>query len=184
MPESPVSPSLKRFFDRLVRRSLSDLRLASEPVADYLGSLLARFARTEQLYAVRGAAGQRLETVVDLLLEARRAWAFDAPDFDPFRERDIRRHLGDYTLFMLGIFREYVERRASTDLYVREGKRAYQVVADFQRSALKPDARLFSELALEFEGYVGALRYMKRAYLRASEPPVSFGPVLRLLTEW
>lgn len=184
MAESPVSPSLKRFFDRLVRRSLSDLRLASEPVADYLSSLLARFARTDQLYAIRGAGGQRLETVVDLRHEAERAWAFDAPDFDPFRERDIRRHVGDYTLFMLGIFRERVEGRAGIGLYVREGKRAYQVVADFQRSALKPDGRLYAELSHEFERYAFALRYMKGVYLRASEPPAPFGPVLRLLTEW
>ena len=34
MPESPVAPSLKRFFDRLVRRSLEDLRLGGDPVAD------------------------------------------------------------------------------------------------------------------------------------------------------
>jgi hypothetical protein len=184
MPDAPVSPSLKRFFDRLVRRSLSDLRLASEPAADYLASLLARFARTDELYAMRGAAGQRLSGVVELLVETQRAWAFDAPDFNPFRERELRQHIGDYTLFMLGVFREHVERCASTGLYVREGKHAYRVVADFQRSALKPDARLFAELSQEFEGYAGALRYMKRVYLRTSPPPPTLGPVLRLLTEW
>jgi hypothetical protein len=48
--ESPVAPSLTRFFDRLVRRSLEDLRMgAGEPVTGYLAALLARFARTNQL---------------------------------------------------------------------------------------------------------------------------------------
>jgi hypothetical protein len=184
MPESPVAPSLKRFFDRLVRRSLEDLRMGGDPVADYLAALLARFACTDQLYALRGVAGERLETVVEMLLEVQRAWEFDQPHFDPFRERDVRQHIGDYALFMTGIFREHVERRASTGFYVREGKRAYRVVADFERSALKPDARLFAVLADRFEGYATALQYMKRVYLRPSDSPPGLQPVLRLIQEW
>lgn len=177
-------PSLKRFFDRLVRRSLGDLWLSGEPVADYLAGLLARFARTDQLYALRDATGQPLKTVADMLLDIQHAWAFDDPRFDPFREREVRQHIGDYALFMTGIFREHVERRASTGLYVREGKRAYRVVADFERSALRPQARLFAALAAEFEGYAGALTYMKRVYLRPADSPPAFQPALRLLTEW
>ena len=184
MPESPVAPSLKRFFDRLVRRSLEDLRMGSDPAADYLAGLLARFARTDQLYALRGAAGERVETVVEMLLEVQRSWEFDQPHFDPFRERDVRQHIGDYTLFMTGLFREHVERRASTGFYVREGKRAYQVVAAFERSALKPDARLFAALADRFEGYAKALSYMKRVYLWPPGSPPELQPVLRLIREW
>jgi hypothetical protein len=184
MLESPVAPSLKRFFDRLVRRSLEDLRLGGDPVADYLAGLLARFARTDQLYALRGAAGERVETVVEMLLEVQRSWEFDQPHFNPFRERDVRQHIGDYTLFMTGIFREHVERRSSTGFYVREGKRAYQVVADLERSALKPDARLFAALADRFERYATALQYMKRVYLRPPDSPRELQPVLRLIKEW
>jgi hypothetical protein len=187
MPDGPVAPSLKRFFDRLVRRSLDDLRMGGiggDPVADYLSGVLTRFARTDQLYALRGAAGQPLESVVEMLLEVQRSWEFDRPHFDPFRERDVRQHIGDYTLFMTGIFREHVERRASTGFYVREGKRAYQVVADFERSALKPDARLFAALADRFEGYVSAFQYLKRVYLRPLEGPAALHPALRLLAEW
>ena len=184
MPESPVAPSLKRFFDRLVRRSLDDLWLGGEPVADYLAGLLTRFARTEQLFAIRDTTGRPLETVVELLLEVERAWSFTDPQFDPFRERAVRQHIGDYTLFMMGLFPEHVERRASAGFYVREGKRAYQVVADFDRSAAKPEARLFLVLATRFEGYASALSYMKRVYLRATEAPSALQPTLRLLTEW
>ena len=182
--ESSGTPSLKRFFDRLLRRSLGELSMSSEPVADYLAGLLARFARTDQLYAVRDRAGQPLESVVDLLLEAERAWAFDAPDFNPFREREVRQHIGDYTLFMTGIFREHVERRASTGFYVREGTRAYRVVAEFERSALRPDMHVFEALSRRFEGYAGALTYMKRVYLRSADVPPALRPALRLLVEW
>ncbi|MBI3454644.1 MAG: hypothetical protein HY002_02490 [Candidatus Rokubacteria bacterium] len=180
-----MAPSLKRFFDPLVRRSLDDLWMGGQPVvADYLSSLLARFARTDQLYALRGAAGQRLESIVEMLLEIQLAWAFDEPQFDPFRERDVRQHIGDYTLFMTGIFPEHVERRASTGFYVREGKRAYKVVADFERSALTPGAGLFAVLSAQFEGYATALQYMRRVYLRPADVPSSLQPFVRIIHEW
>ena len=133
---------------------------------------------------VTGGLGQIGSHVVEMLLEVQRLWEFDRPHFDPLRERDVRQHIGDYTLFMTGIFREHVERRASTGFYVREGKRAYQVVAAFERSALKPDARLFAALADRFEGYVSALQYLKRVYLRPLERPAALHPALRLLAEW
>jgi hypothetical protein len=174
---------LAGFFDCLVRRALGDLRVPGEGLAPYLALLLARFPRTDQLYALRDAAGRRIDSVVGLRLEAERAWAFDAPDFDPFRERRVRQHIGDYTLFMTGVFREHIERQSATGFYVREGRRAYQAVADFERSALRPEARLFGRLADEFERYAGALSYMKRVYLRPADTPPSFQPVLRLLAE-
>src|SRR5712692_4739660 len=72
--EPPKPPGLSRFFDRLLRLALSDLRLPAEGIADYLAGLLARFARTDQLYAIRDQAGRRIDSVTGLLLEAERAW--------------------------------------------------------------------------------------------------------------
>jgi hypothetical protein len=182
--EPPKNPALARFFDRVVRQALGDLQLGSEVIAGYLAALLTRFARAEELYAIRDAAGRPLDSVTALLLEAERAWDFRAPDFDPFRERRVRQHIGDYALFMTGLFREHVERRAGAAFYVRQGQRAYEAVADFERSALRPEARLFATLATGFERYAGALGYMKRTYFQPSRSPAALHPVLRLLTEW
>ena len=180
--DGQAAPDLTRFFDRMVRRALGDLRLGGDSTVRYLTDLLTRFARTDQLYAIRDATGRRLETVAELLIAAERTWAFDAPDFDPFRERIVRQQIGDYALFMTGLFREHVERHASPSYYVREGQRAYRAVADFERAALRGEARLFAALAAEFESYAGALGYMKRVYLRPGEAPGALRPVLRLLT--
>jgi hypothetical protein len=182
--EPARSASLTRFFDRVVRQAFGDLRLGREGVGDYVVGLLARFARAEELYAIHGAAGRPLDSVTALLIEAERAWDFQAPDFDPFRERRIRQHIGDYALFMTGLFREHVERRAGAAYYVRQGRRAYGAVADFERSAHRPDAQLFAALAAGFERYAAALGYMKRTYFRPAELPPSLRPVLRLLAEW
>jgi hypothetical protein len=55
-------PALKRFFDRVVRRSFGDLTIRDEVAADYLADLLTRFARTENLYPISVATGERLES--------------------------------------------------------------------------------------------------------------------------
>ena len=67
---------------------------------------------------------------------------------------------------------------------MRQGQRAYQAVADFERSALRPDARLFGALAAGFERYAAALAYLKRVYFRPVDSPPALQPVLRLLTQW
>ena len=39
-------------------------------------------------------------------------------------------------------------------------------------------------LADRFEGYVSALQYLKRVYLRPLEGPAALHPAIRLLAEW
>ncbi len=182
--EPARTPSLARFFERAVRQALGDLRLGGPAEGAYLAALLTRFARTDELYAIRDAAGRPLDSVAGLLIEAERAWDFGAPDFDPFRERRVRQHVGDYALFMTGLFREHVERRVGAGYYVRQGQRAYQAVADFERSALRPEASLFAALAAGFERYAAGLAYLKRVYFRPADSPPALQPVLRLLTQW
>jgi hypothetical protein len=120
-----VEPSLlPRFFDRVTRQVFGDLILDDPPAARYITELLTRFARTDALYRAAPASGRRLETVAQQLIEVERAWDVDSPDFAPEREQALRRHVGDFTLFMSGIFRDHVERIAVLGLYEAEGRRA------------------------------------------------------------
>jgi len=127
---------LRRFFDHAIRASFSDLAFRDDPAAEYLADLLTRFARTENLFP-RGSVVPRLETVVDMLLEIQGAWQDDARSFQPEREVSVRRHIGDFTLFMTGIFRERVESTTSTRYYVTEGKRAYWFVSEHARASAR-----------------------------------------------
>jgi len=174
--------SLQRFFDRTLRRSFGDLAIRDEAVADYLARLLTRFARTEKLYPL-GPTGARLESVAEVLLEIERVWEYDTPHFNPVQERELRRHIGDYTLFMIGLFRERVEGMAVTGYYIREGKRAYRFVSEHDRAGARPHAGLFRALADRFESYAEALTYMRKVYFRPelTPPHPFFG---RLAAEW
>jgi hypothetical protein len=158
---------LRRFFDRAVQASFHDLAMRDEPVAGYLADLLTRFARTDHLFPT-GVAMPRLERVVDLLLEAQAAWDATAPHFGPERELSVRRHIGDYTLFMTGLFRERVERLASTGYYVSQGRRAYRFVSEHGRATSRPRERttasLYARLAERFEHYAWALDYTRRVH--------------------
>jgi hypothetical protein len=156
---------LRAFFDRALRASFHDLALGNDPASPYLADLLTRFARTENLYP-RGVTLPRLETVVDMLLETQTAWE-DPRQFRPEHEVTVSRHIGDFTLFMTGIFRERVERTASTGYYVSQGKRAYHFVWEHDRASSRATADaapLYRRLADGFERYAGALDYTRRVY--------------------
>lgn len=158
---------LRSFFDRAIRASFHHLALQDEPAATYLADLLTRFARTENLYP-HGLALPRLETVVDMLLEIQAAWEAEGAWFRPEHEVTVRRHIGDYTLFMIGVFRERVERVASTGYYISQGKRAYRFVSEHARVRAGISAPPYRRLAERFECYAGALDYARRVHFPES----------------
>ncbi|HET7874779.1 MAG TPA: hypothetical protein VFN71_04570 [Methylomirabilota bacterium] len=174
---------LPRFFDRVTRQAFGDLALDDAPAARYLADLLTRFARADALYAVREVPPRRLDTVTDSLLAIQHAWEWHSPDFDPSQERTLRRHVGDYTLFMIGIFREFVERLAVIRYYEDQGRRAYRFVSETARASEEEEAPLFRRLSDRFEHYAGALSYARKVYMRADRlPPDAHGePFFRTL---
>jgi hypothetical protein len=154
---------LQRFFDRVIRASFHDLALDGDPAAPYLADLLTRFARTEHLHP-RALVLPRLESVVDMMLEIQASWEIDTPEFRPEHEVNVRRHIGDYTLFMMGIFPERVRREAGTSFYIAQGKRAYRFVSEHARASSRGIAAPYRRLAERFEGYAGALDYARRVH--------------------
>ena len=97
MQEKDPSSGLRRFFRRLTELCFQQFMIENRLVADYVSTLLSHFARTSQLYRIRNAQGERLHYLIDLLGEARRALDPAEARFSPFREREIRQHIGDFT---------------------------------------------------------------------------------------
>jgi hypothetical protein len=162
---------LARFFDRVTRQAFGDLALDDPPAARYLADLLTRFARTDALYPVQASTTRRLETIGDALLEIQRLWDSEAQEFNPEAERTLRRHIGDYTLFMTGIFRDHIERLSAVRYYEHEGRRAYRFVAELARAGDQPEASLFRRLSEGFDLYAGSLTYARKVYFRADRLP-------------
>ena len=154
---------LQRFFDRVIRASFHDLALDGDPAAPYLVDLLTRFARTEHLHP-RALTLPKLERVVDMMLEIQAVWEIDTPEFRPEHEVNVRRHIGDYTLFMMGIFPERVRREATTDFYINQGQRAYRFVSEHARAQSATSLPPYRRLAERFEHFAGALDYARRVH--------------------
>jgi hypothetical protein len=160
--------SLRKFLAELVWRHLFEgVRLEEPQVATYVAALLVDFARTENLYRIRNARGKPLEDVGEMLVESNPL--LDAASFD--REREVRKHVGDYTLFMTGLFPESVARTtiqgrtwrvdAFVD-FVQAGKESYSIVSSFNQFEYREEASVFRRLSDNFELCVVGLNLVKQ----------------------
>jgi hypothetical protein len=90
--------------DHPLRRLFTDLVLKELPtdreVAAYVANLFIDFTRVDHLYRIRNSRGKRLEEVGEMLVESNPS--LDAASFE--REREVRKHIGDYTLFLTQCF--------------------------------------------------------------------------------
>jgi hypothetical protein len=108
---------LRALFGELLASEMSGDR----EVAQYVANLLLDFVRTDQLYRIRDARGKHLEEIGEMLVESNPLLI--AASFD--REREVRKHIGDFTLFFTGMFRDsFID-------YIEAGKESYRIVAAF-----------------------------------------------------
>ena len=161
--DHPLSRYLAEQADKHLVRSagIGDPRLAA-----YIASILVDFTHVDSLYRVRNAAGKRLEEVGEMLIESNPL--LGGRSF--FYEREVRKHVGDYTLFLTGLFPEFVgrlQRRGpglSADAfidYMQAGKESYRIVASFDQFEFKEVAPLLRRLAEQFELCVFGLNLLK-----------------------
>lgn len=170
---------LNHFFHDLTLQSFRQLGISDAAVARYVGDVLADFARTDSLYRVRSRSGKRLDSVVQIVAQHK-----SRRDNQLLRERALRKYLGDYTLFMSGIFRSHVEGNGSLDYYIQEGQRSYWTVSELDLSLYRTGFLLFQELSKKFEYYSGALDYMRKAYFAPEPGEDPFAGFLKKVEGW
>jgi len=174
-----ATDNLKQFFTPMVRRAFGELGLGEREIIDYVTDVLSGFARTDHLYRLRSTQRKRIDSVVEMLGEAMPAGRSRIE-----RERDLRKYIGDYTLFMSGLFRGYVSRGGYLDYYLEEGRRAYWAVSELDLSLYRAGFLLFQELSKNFEFYSGALDYLRKAYFAMSPGEDPFAEFLRQIEGW
>jgi hypothetical protein len=172
---------LQGFFFNVTRRSFQQLGISDPTVTEYVADLLSEFARADNLYRVRNRAGKKLDAVIEILTHSRPSGTADSR---VLRERALRKYLGDYTLFMSGIFRSYVEKAGFLDYYLQEGQRSYRTVSELDLSLYRAGFLLFQELSQKFEYYSGALDYMRKIYFHHEPGHDPFAGFLRQVEGW
>jgi hypothetical protein len=150
----PVDHPIRKMFRTLTEMSFEHIALHDRDLIRYVADLLVEFIHVDHLFRLRDQRGRRLEHLGDMLLDLR--------DQAPADEREARKHIGDFTLFMVGLYPESLtgRRRAVTpEYYIAQGKEAYLSVAEMDRT--KPTEVLFRKLSDQFEYCVTALNREK-----------------------
>jgi hypothetical protein len=158
---------LLEFFTPLVSEKFAGtLGMDDTEVSGYVAQMLSDFCDSEELFKLKDAAGRRLTDVGEMLLESDPVYG-PAPSFD--RERQVRKHIGDFTLFFAGMFPESINhyrlRRQRLENFVdfiRAGKESYYIVSQFDLFEYTKVAPLFKKLSDHFEDCVFGLNVVKQ----------------------
>jgi hypothetical protein len=162
----PETHPLQQLFVELVGRHYAqEIGIRDPQVVAYVAHLLAEFCDAEQLMKIRTAAGRPLNDVGEMLVESDPVYG-PAPSFD--RERQVRKHIGDYTLFFAGMFPESINhhrlRRQRVENFVewvKAGKESYYIVSKFEHFEYAKVAPVFAQLSQKFEDCVYGLNLVK-----------------------
>jgi hypothetical protein len=171
----PESHPLQQLFIELVSRHYAEeIGLRDPQIVNYVAHLMAEFCDAEQLFKIRNAGGQPLTDVGEMLVESNPVFG-PAPSFD--RERQVRKHIGDYTLFFTGMFPESINhfrlRRHRLENFVdwiKAGKESYYVVSKFEHFEYAKVAPLFASLSKNFEQCVYGLNLVKNDLQEMQHP--------------
>src|SRR5215475_1720564 len=161
----PESSSLQRFFQEVVEHNYNEVGMRNTEVQAYVANMLAEFCEAETLYKIRNAEGRALSDLGEMLLESDPVYG-PAPSFD--RERQVRKHIGDCSLFFTGMFPQglnhYRLRRTRMESlidFVKAGKESYYIVSKFEHFEYARVAPLFRRMSQEFERLVYGLNHVK-----------------------
>jgi hypothetical protein len=161
----PGNHPLRTLFHQLTERGMGQLNLHDPDTIQYITNLLTEFVRPDNMYPVNKESGRREEYLFNMLAQASTAMA-------PSLRRDYYKHIGDLTLFKLGLFPEsltYGHRTVSLDYYAETGRRSYTIVAEMDSSSC--GTVLYRKLSQQFERCVSGLNWVK---LYISDPFYQF----------
>ncbi|HEY7029049.1 MAG TPA: hypothetical protein VH438_15655 [Gemmatimonadales bacterium] len=121
-------PSPALFFYVMVRHALHTAEVEDRELADYLAALLLEFGRRERAYQVDWNDDQRHRYVLDILADLELSQGA--------RRFKVMVHLGNYALWLAGIFPDYIAARqlrsGGPDLsyYDTLGRRGFELASD------------------------------------------------------
>ncbi|MBA3914097.1 MAG: hypothetical protein H0X25_09655 [Acidobacteriales bacterium] len=156
------------------RHYAQEIGIRDPQVVDYVAHMLAEFCDVKELFRIKNVNGRQLSDVGEMLLESDPVYG-PAPSFE--REREVRRHVGDYTLFFTGMFPESINhlrlRRQRMESFVdwmKAGKESYRIVSKFDQFEYAKVAPLFATLSRNFEQCVFGLNMVKNELQEMQHP--------------
>lgn len=158
-----LMPSEVLFFYVMVRHALLQADVAEPDVADYLAALLLEFGQRDRARRVDWNDDQSHRYLVDIVSDLESSSG-------PRRFR-VLAHLGNYALWLAGLFPQYIEarriRRGGPDLtyYDSLGRRGYAMASDHELADRYQLERVFATAAERFPTIRSALNDLSERVL-------------------
>ena len=175
---------LRQLFNELVQQTFESQLHVEEPgVPEYLANVLVDFTHRDRVFSLRNARGRQLEEVAEMLMEG--DVSLNAASFE--REREVHKHIGDFTLFWSGVYPEMLRFfRAATRQdhlldYVEQGRKSYSIAATFDYGAYSEEAKVLRRLSDQFEVCMFGLNMVRRELDGLRDPQIQ--AVKRLLED-
>jgi hypothetical protein len=150
----PANHPLRQLFASVIDRAfLNSVGCYDSEIMSYLVGILTDFTHMKSVYRVKNGAGKPLTEVADMLLEA--DVRLNATSFN--REREVHKHIGDFTLFWSGLYPDALPKlksRCSKDQlvdYIEQGKTSYAIAASHDYGAYREQAKVLKRLSDDFE---------------------------------
>lgn len=149
-----VVPSEPLLFYVLVRHMLLRVEIDDRDVADYLASLLSNFGQRDRAWRIDWNDDQKHQYLVDIVADLE-ATAGD-------RQFKVMAHLGNYALWLAGVFPDYIaerqRRKGGPDVsyYDSWGQRGYRMAAGHELADRLGLDRVFSVAAERYSALRGA----------------------------
>ena len=140
--------SLPLFTYVMVRHALRRLGEGDRSLADYLSAIVVHFGMRDRAARVGESDDQIYAALADLLQ--------DVNDPDARRSFLVRAHLGNYALWLSGIFPDFVEQRRwnrggpQLEYYEEMGRRGFQLAAEHRLAEEHGLAPLYAAAADRF----------------------------------
>jgi hypothetical protein len=159
-----ISPQF--YFYVLARHVLQHAGINDRKLCDYVASLLEAFSRVSQLQSPGGLDHRAHEYISDMLIALQRV--------TPEQAFLLRAHIGNYSLFISGIFHENAARRrdrGGPDLkfYEQVGRTNYHLVAEHAVARRCELDDVFEELADRFRDVRLALNQLSDRLLNLDD---------------
>lgn len=159
---TPLTISPQLYFYVLLRHVLKETSFGDRDVSDYLASLLETFSQTARMRSPADGHTSPIQYVSDMLIALRNA--------SPSQSFLIRAHVGNYSLFITGIFHETVQHRSqrgAPDLgyYEDLGRSNFRMAAGHQVARTCALNEVFEKLADGFREIRLALNHLSDSLL-------------------
>lgn len=161
----------------LVRHALLEVGIDDRSTADYVASLLVEFGKGGRAYRISETSTDEYFYLVDLIAKLAGA--------DPRQAFLLRSHLGDFSLWLSGLFPDFLEARTrrkgapTIEYYERIGSTGYRVAARSREAESFGLDRILEEVGEHFGSVRVALNLVSDRYLC----PRAGNPVGRLIRE-